>query len=670
MNKKHKNISKILVSLYLSTIILSTPAQAIDNIKLRGNLSNDKALELKGNIKIDDYAQKVNVSLRNTDIRQVLRMLADKANLNILIHESVSGKISLDLIDVTLNKAFEYVMTMNGLSYVKDGNTLIVASKGVSGNLGLTKNKMKPIDIKYMDAVSISDFLNSNIFNLNRPDITTAPIVITNPRTNQIYLFGSDEDIAMAEKTIEILDVKPHMKTFNVNYSNPTKVAGNLCNIVFNANYFVQGTSSSGSGSGGSTGSGAGGSSGGSSGSGSSGGAGGSSGGAGASSSGFKAVTIGSSNGFDLICGQANRQTATTSASSVGGGSASGTESTNSPTNGTQNNAMNQSNNSTDNESQSAKKDETEKEKEFSGAGSFKGIDSTLKSLDVAGYAVFANDEISQISVMGTEQQLALAEETIKNLDKRPLQAYFDISIIEVNETNTKTLDSTIDFINKYSHEIKLSSAGLSYARQDLAHNATQESTSNFNISNVLKITKGKLLANPRLIVSSNKEAKFSVMDKEPGPVSSTREPDGAGGYRTTYSVGAPVDVGITVTLLPVIKPNGEISLSVSPTYSNLKATVSYGDSTNFAQQTLTSERDVSLKDLILKDGETFVLGGLIKEAENKSSNKPSLLNVIPIIGGMFGYHESKKSRSELLFIITPHIVKDPSNVTPLPETI
>jgi len=167
------------------------PLRAASNITKQVNNPISSSIQLKGGVKIDNKEHLVTLSLVKSDLRQVLRMLADKAGKNIIMDASVlgaaatagtgvtvtggadaEGEISLDLVNVTVNKAFEYIMTIKKLTYWQDGNTLIVATSEKAGELGLNKTEIKPIKIKYVDAQKIADFLNSNIFSLNKPDIS------------------------------------------------------------------------------------------------------------------------------------------------------------------------------------------------------------------------------------------------------------------------------------------------------------------------------------------------------------------------------------------------------------------------------------------------------------------------------------------------------------------
>ncbi len=118
---------------------------------------------LEGGVSITDNPTLLTMSLRDSDCRQLLRMLADKAGMNIIIHDSVSGNVTLDLVNITLNKAFEYVMVLNNLAYWIDGNTLIVASKDASKDLGFAQQQIRTFDVKYENAGRIAECLNKNI---------------------------------------------------------------------------------------------------------------------------------------------------------------------------------------------------------------------------------------------------------------------------------------------------------------------------------------------------------------------------------------------------------------------------------------------------------------------------------------------------------------------------
>ena len=222
----YKKLTKFTLSCLFAAMLTISSCSAISGT------SGDIQL-LEGGVNITNNTRRVSMSLRDSDTRQVLRMLADKAGMNIIMHDSVSGNVTLDLVNVTLNKAFEYVMVMNNLAYWVDGNTLIVASKEASKDLAFAQQRIRTFDVKYENAGRIADFLNKNIFKLKNPGLSNDEVAMSNPNTNQIMIVGTERDFQMAAKVIAQLDKKSETVMFKVNHIAPGKMAGIICHKVF-----------------------------------------------------------------------------------------------------------------------------------------------------------------------------------------------------------------------------------------------------------------------------------------------------------------------------------------------------------------------------------------------------------------------------------------------------
>mgnify|MGYP002625862834 CR=1 FL=1 len=193
--------------------------------------SKDDVILLRGDISLTDKDEKVTLSLRDSDVEQVLRMFADIAGLNILFYEPITEKITLDIVDEPVNSAFELVMEMKELSYsIINGNTIVISKAGT--DMGLTKQGITFVPVKYVDAASIAEFLNKNVFGLKKPGLSGTDIVSTHPVTNELMIFGSDNDVAIAKKVIEKFDKKPAYNTFVVNYTTPKEMADMICEML------------------------------------------------------------------------------------------------------------------------------------------------------------------------------------------------------------------------------------------------------------------------------------------------------------------------------------------------------------------------------------------------------------------------------------------------------
>ncbi|MCQ2958209.1 MAG: hypothetical protein MJ180_04835, partial [Candidatus Gastranaerophilales bacterium] len=244
----NKKIPKLLIGCLTAGVIAAGSCYAIDKVRYTNTLPTTRTSPMPQNLKSNDFSMPlleggvsitrsprlITMSLRESDTKQVLRMLADKAGMNIIMHESVSGTVTLDLVNVTLNKAFEYVMVMNDLAYWVDGNTLIVSSKEASKELAFAQQKIKTFDVKYENAGRIAEFLNKNIYNkLKNPGLSSDEIATSNPNTNQVMIIGTDKDFEVARKIIAQFDKKTETTMFKVNHMAPGKMAGIVCHKVF-----------------------------------------------------------------------------------------------------------------------------------------------------------------------------------------------------------------------------------------------------------------------------------------------------------------------------------------------------------------------------------------------------------------------------------------------------
>ena len=186
---KNKISKKLITGLMLASFVLTNSAMTVSAMQdtgiteygsstkpeLRDN-QGDYSLKLKGDVSFIKNNPSISISLRDSDVKQVLRMFADKAGMNIVFHNSVAGTVTLDLVDVPLEKAFDMVMEINNLNYVVDDNTIIIAGAGASG-FNFAKQDMTLIPVKYISAAALADFLNKNIYSMNKPGLSGSDIV-------------------------------------------------------------------------------------------------------------------------------------------------------------------------------------------------------------------------------------------------------------------------------------------------------------------------------------------------------------------------------------------------------------------------------------------------------------------------------------------------------------
>ena len=212
-----KKFRKILAGLILSGFVLTYTvpvgvcASVSNSLPALPKLQPLQAEDSITTIPLDTYGKlskknpKITLSLRNSDVKQVIRMFADKAGLNILFHSSVDSSdggggggdsvvsnITMDLVGVPLNEAFGLVLQVSNLTYIVKGNTMIIMSKEAAKSSSLAKQNLMILPVNYLDASKVANFLNKNIYSSGKPGLSNSNIAVTSPEKNEILLFGSD----------------------------------------------------------------------------------------------------------------------------------------------------------------------------------------------------------------------------------------------------------------------------------------------------------------------------------------------------------------------------------------------------------------------------------------------------------------------------------------------
>lgn len=161
----------------------------------------------------------------------------------------------------------------------------------------------------------------------------------------------------------------------------------------------------------------------------------------------------------------------------------------------------------------------------------------------------------------------------------------------------------------------------------------------------LLKKTHTKVLSNPRIITLNNQEAKILVGDRIPYLL--TTSVPGSGQNQTTQFV----EVGVKLTVTPTINVDKRITLKIRPEVSSPKPT-----GQGLPPTVSTREAETVI---MVRTGETVVIGGLIKEQTDKTTSQVPLLGDIPILGQLFKTSSDSKQRSELLVFVTPTVIED-----------
>ncbi len=165
-----------------------------------------------------------------------------------------------------------------------------------------------------------------------------------------------------------------------------------------------------------------------------------------------------------------------------------------------------------------------------------------------------------------------------------------------------------------------------------------------------------KLVAAPRIMTVNNQKATINV--GKVVPVAIYERDQNTGNYQVTG--WEQMNIGINLEVTPQISPDGHIKLKLKPEVSNSVGTISEG---TINQRPIISTRKAETE-VQIKDGQTIVIGGLVKTSESKVDKKVPFLSSIPILGKIFSRHEAgsttePEEQTDLLIFVTAHIIKD-----------
>ena len=128
--------------------------------------------------------------------------------------------------------------------------------------------------------------------------------------------------------------------------------------------------------------------------------------------------------------------------------------------------------------------------------------------------------------------------------------------------------------------------------------------------------------------------------------------------YRSTFQVSelgrvtqrvATQSVGLTLNFRPHANPDGTVTMYLTPSNSNLLELTDVGPRT-VDQRFATTVR--------VKDSEPFIIGGFIRDEQRVNYDRFPFLSELPLLGHLFRNREIQNSRSELIFVFTPHIIR------------
>lgn len=272
---------------------------------------------------------------------------------------------------------------------------------------------------------------------------------------------------------------------------------------------------------------------------------------------------------------------------------------------------------------------------------------------------ITADETNNALLILATQQEYGTIEAALRQLDIAPLQVMIEATIAEVTLTDQLAygLQYYVKSGNFQAQFAQAPSGGTSAAFTsfpfasglNLAYSTA--AGSNVVLQLLQQLTNVRVLSSPNLLVLNNQSARIQVGDQVPVAT---------GSATSTISANAPIvnsieyrDTGVIMKITPRVNASGIVSLDVGEEVSSVSSTT-----TSSLNSPTISERRLDTT-VSVADGQTIALGGLISDTRSKQTNGIPVLQNIPGIGFLFGQKNNSFRRTELIAILTPHVVRN-----------
>lgn len=295
-----------------------------------------------------------------------------------------------------------------------------------------------------------------------------------------------------------------------------------------------------------------------------------------------------------------------------------------------------------------------------------KEIEALVKTTLGAQAKVASNATLGAINIVGTPDELAVAERMIDANDKARGEVMVQVEIMEVNRDRLKEYGLAL---SNYSAEATLAptadpdDSGFTTVR---AHLLSSLNLSDFVISIPSTVLARflqtdatvRILASPRLRAAEGKKTSLKIGTEVPVPVTTftsvAANPNQPGSFAPATSFQYR-NVGVNLELTPRVTAGGDISLELSAEFSLLGTPTLVGDL--LLPTFLTRNVNGVLR---VRDGETVLVGGLLQERETEALSGVLGLQSVPILNKILGNTVRSKEQTEILISLTPHLMRAP----------
>src|SRR3989338_6072223 len=317
---------------------------------------------------------------------------------------------------------------------------------------------------------------------------------------------------------------------------------------------------------------------------------------------------------------------------------------------------------------------------------------SNIKSLLSSSGKVLYGNEPNSIVVIDHPENVERVKEYLDMIDVHPQQVMIEARVVEVKLQKEHALGVNWQLLADKKHmpfgQYELgSSSALGQFTEGLKQNisykntnyppitgTTSESPFTFGIFDedinvILQVLSNSLdtnvLSAPRVATVNNREAVIKVIQSLPWAEPDIQVSGDSGSVTASWKIHFE-EVGIILKTTPIINDDGDITMLLNPEISDKTSdyslTITQGTTSIPYTIPVIDKRTASTK-VVVKNGQTLIIGGLIKEKITKGENKIPLLGDMPFLGYLFKSKKDTVDKTELLIFISPTIITPDESV-------
>jgi general secretion pathway protein D len=288
------------------------------------------------------------------------------------------------------------------------------------------------------------------------------------------------------------------------------------------------------------------------------------------------------------------------------------------------------------------------------------------------------SEEINAIIVIGEPMVLKGVKLIIDELDKEKYQVYVQAKIVEINKNKSSDIGVKYGFAGGDVSASGLYAMSANFGSDELTKLASSQvldylGNIGSGVGSAMALgatldflqTHGasKSISNPSILCVNNKESSIYVgktISVSTGTVTST---SGLNGVTSSYKRE---DVGLTLKIKPRVSSVDKVTLDVEAVLENILD----DGSKNATGQPVTSKQEVKTQ-AILRNGESIIIGGLVKSYERDSKSKVPLLGDIPLLGDyLFSSTSKTNEQDNLVVILTPYVIDKSDELSKLQKEL